>query len=115
MRYIELTPRLVFFTLLFLIVGSYSLFEARFLILGPHITITEPQDGARVSQSVILTKGVAHNIAYISLNDRPIFVDQQGNFEEKVIMFPGLNTMTMRAKDRFGRETDKTIRIVYNK
>lgn len=100
---------IVFFLLLIL----YTLFQARFLILGPVINIESPHDGELVDQSVIMIKGTAQNIAYISLNDRPIFIDSKGNWNERYALSPGLSVITLRAKDRFGRETEKTLRLVY--
>ena len=114
MSYIEFTPRKILFLVLFLLLGSYSLFQARFLILGPNISIISPKDGARIDSPVVLVEGVAKNIAYISLDDRPIFIDPKGNFSEKLIAPSGLSIITMRARDRFGRQTEKTIRVVYN-
>jgi hypothetical protein len=100
---------IVFFVLLLL----YTLFQARFLILGPVIYIDSPYDGELEPTSVIIIKGRAKNIAYISLNDRPIFIDSNGNWSEKYALSEGLSIITLKASDRFGRKTEKTVRLVY--
>lgn len=112
---LNLSPRALLLAFGALLLGGYILFEARFIIVGPHISVQEPLDGTRVSAAVVLLKGKADNITHISVDDRPIFIDEHGNFEEKVIVSPGLDTITIWARDRFGRETDKSLRIVYNK
>jgi len=111
----ELGSRFWVFFSLFILLVLYSLFQARFLILGPNIRITSPLDGARVESPVVELLGVASNISYISVNDRPIFVNEKGDFDEKLIVPVGLSIITMKAKDRFGRETEKVTRVVYNK
>ena len=98
---------LVFFALL----GAYVLFQARFIILGPEISIQSPRDGATVPAGLLTLTGTARNIAFISLDDRPIFIDQHGNWSEKLLVPAGLSIMTIKASDRFGRETTKTLEI----
>ncbi|MDB5266866.1 MAG: seg [Parcubacteria group bacterium] len=110
---IEFTPKHIFFGFLFVLLVAYTLFQARFLILGPHLRVDTPIDGATTPTPVVRITGNAQNIAYISLNDRPIFIDAKGNFSEKLIAAPGLDIITLRARDRFGRSTEKEIRVVY--
>jgi hypothetical protein len=97
----------------FLLIAVYALFQARFLILGPRITIDRPANGMLVTENVIIVEGRAQNIAYISMNGRPIFIDSKGNWSEKYVVSIGLNIITIKAKDRFGRETEKELRVVY--
>ena len=99
---------------LFLLLISYSLFQARFLILGPQVWIENPQDGHTVESPSVTITGQAKNVAWISLNDRQIFTDEKGIWSEKLIVSKGLSIMTIKARDRFGRETEKRVRIVLN-
>ena len=99
--------------LFFVLIAAYALFQARFLILGPSIDLTSPKDG-QVVNSVVDVRGTAHNIAYLSLNDRQIFIDKEGNFSEEWIASPGVSIMTLRARDRFNREKETMIHVVVN-
>lgn len=94
------------------IIGIYALFQARFLILGPRIHLESPTDGFVASSSLVYVRGTAQNVTFISLNDRPIFLDEKGRFEEKFLAYPGRSTIIIKARDRFGRETERTTRIV---
>ncbi len=108
MRKIEnISPKQWAVVLFFLIIIVYSLFQARFVILGPYIEIQTPQNGASLETNLVNITGRAENISFISLNDRPIFVDKNGNWNEKLIAPQGLSIITVRAKDRFGRNTEK--------
>jgi hypothetical protein len=99
--------------LLILIVG-YSYYQARKIIVGPQITITSPKDGATVPTSLVEIDGVANNINSISLDDRPIFIDEKGNFAEKLLLSGGYTIITLKAEDRFGRQIKKTLELYYN-
>lgn len=98
-----------------LILGIYVLFQAKNLILGPQITITEPADGVTVSFNVVSIKGIARNISEITLDDSPIFIDTKGVFAEKLIVPPGYSIIKLSAQDRFGRKKTTLLHIVYTK
>ncbi|MFH0804331.1 MAG: hypothetical protein V1896_01905 [Candidatus Zambryskibacteria bacterium] len=96
-----------------LLLISYGIFNARNLIIGPTIEIFSPTQDVETEENVIDIKGQAKNIAFISLNEKPIFVDKEGLFEEKLLLSPGSNIIEIRAKDRFKKEILKTIKIYY--
>jgi len=114
MKRVVIKPRPALFTLLFLLLITYSLFQARFLILGPQVWIENPADGAVVSDPIVVVSGTAKNVAWISLNDRQIFTNEEGWWSEKLIVAEGLSIMTVRVRDRFDRETEKQVRIILN-
>lgn len=94
------------------LIALYAFFQARYLILGPRITILSPLNGSTVDSSLVLVEGIAKNVTYISMNDRPIFLDEKGRFEEKFLAYPGSSTIIIKARDRFGRETERITKIV---
>lgn len=104
---------IVFATLLACILG-YTYFQMQSLVTGPIITVLEPQNGAVVTSSHIEIKGTTKNISSINLNDRLIFIDESGAFKEKLLLSPGYNIITLRAEDKFGRNTKDTLELVYN-
>jgi hypothetical protein len=90
----------------------FVLFQARFLIMGPQITLTESPKTPG-NERYIEIKGTAYNISRIWLNDRPIFTDAQGNFKEAIVLENGYTIATLRAEDRYGRTTNVTREMVY--
>jgi hypothetical protein len=92
---------------------SYGLFNARNLITGPVVEIFNPTGSVETGENVLTVKGKATNITSISLNEKPIFVDKEGLFEEKLLLSPGSNTIEIKAGDRFKKEIKKTITIYY--
>ncbi len=99
--------------ILFIFVLGYTGFEIQKLIFGPKISITSPSNGSLVSDSLIEITGDAQNVKQITLNDRPIFIDENGNFKEKILLSYGYNSLTMHASDRFGQETEKSLELIY--
>ncbi len=97
-----------------LIIFGYSLFQAKNLIIGPTFTIETPQDGATLGNEVFTVKGVAHNVASITLNDSPIFIDEQGVFEEKLIAPLGYSIIELSVADRFGRRKTEYLHLIQN-
>ena len=109
---IDIQLRQAFLIILSSLLIVYSLYQARALLIGPQIWIERPQDGEVVENPLVTVEGQARNIAWISLNDHQIFTDEKGRWGEKLIVSQGLSIMTMKARDRFGRETEKSVRIV---
>ncbi len=96
------------------IILGYAYFEFHPLLLGPIVTITSPQNGAVVATPLVAVEGTAKNITAITLNGRPISIDEQGRFKEKESMPVGYAMLTLVAKDRFGRSTTKTLELWRN-
>ena len=111
---IEFRPKYAIFVLFFLVLGLYALFQARFLVFGPRIFIETHSDGVVVKDSVIILGGRGVNIAWLSLNGRQIFMDEDGRWSEKLIVSTGTSIMTVEAQDRFGRRAVKNISIIFN-
>ncbi|MBI5126386.1 MAG: hypothetical protein HZA80_01305 [Candidatus Taylorbacteria bacterium] len=99
---------------LFIIVG-YALYSSKEFVSGPQLTIVSPIDGEVLSTSTIIVQGVAKNIKNIYFNDRPILIDEQGNFREISLLHEGYNVFTLKADDRFNRHIDKTLHLVYTR
>jgi len=105
----------IFITLVAIFIVGYSIYQARNLIGGPEINITSPQNGATLTDPFVEIKGTTENIVSISLNDRPIFVDKQGAFSEKILLVSGYNILKVTVKDKFGRSVEKRLELVLDK
>lgn len=95
------------------VIAGYSYIKAENLVNGPRLSITLPQNGISTSSPTIDINGKAENIVAISLNDRPIFIDEHGVFKETFALSHGYNPIKLSARDKFGRETQKILEIMY--
>jgi hypothetical protein len=112
----RLTLRPVLFTAIGILIGtiffSYVIFQARFLIQGPVITLTTEPPTEQTEQIVTL-EGTVKNITRLSLNGRQIFTDETGYFKEALLLENGYTIATIAATDRYGRETKVIRSFVY--
>ncbi|SRR3989344_4480118 len=92
---------------------SYGIFNARNLIIGPIVEIYSPTQNMETRENLLIIKGRAKNITFLSLNSKPIFVDMEGLFEEKLLLSPGSNIIEIKAKDRFKKEVIKILKVYY--
>ncbi len=104
--------KIVFLSILLFATLIYVVFQARFLIIGPQIVLSEEPNSLQNIQQIKLT-GSAFNISRLWLNDRPIYTDAQGNFKEALVLENGYTVTTLRAEDRYGRITTLTRSFVY--
>jgi hypothetical protein len=93
-------------------IALYALFQARHLIEGPIITIDTPRNGASVARASIDIIGTTKNVTRIRLNDRSIFITENGAFSEKLLLPMGYTIMKLEAEDRFGRSTQELLHVV---
>ena len=103
--------RLLFYltlTMLAVFVG-YGVFEGRRIVEGPSLTILSPLDGSATSSTKVVISGRTSNIAFLSLNGKESYTDSRGYFNETLSPPPGYTTVSITARDRFGRQVARTI------
>jgi hypothetical protein len=100
-------------TFVVLIVLGYALVTSHSFISGPEIVIYEPVNGSALATSSVMIKGAALRIQDITLNGRPILIDEKGNFNETLLLSPGYNVSLFSAKDKFDRTTEYKLELVY--
>lgn len=91
---------------------GYVIFQARYLIIGPQIILTDKHPLLSNERQIFLS-GTAFNISHLWLNDRQIYTDVEGNFKEALVLENGYTVATLRAEDRYGRETRVSQPFVY--
>lgn len=108
-RYIRIGTGII----LGLIILGYGASKSINLLMGPEIRIDSPKNGETLREPLLNIKGLVKNAAFITLNDKQIFVDDKGNMTDQILLYEGYNIMTVKAKDKFGREKIVTREIVY--
>ena len=104
---------LIILLIVILIIGGYGYFRSRDYLTGPIVRVDTPLDGKTQTEALIVVRGFSKNVSFLTLNGNKIFVDELGEFKEQLLLFPGYNIITLEAKDRFGRQTKKTLELVY--
>ncbi len=97
-----------------LTIAGYTLAKTKDILIGPRLVIEYPSSGITVHNELVTIIGRAQNISSVSMGSRPIFTDEGGYFEEKLLVPYGYSILKLTARDRFDREVTKTIELVYN-
>ncbi len=105
--------KIIIISVILLFFLGYTVYEMQRIVFGPKIEIISPQNGSLISNSLTEVLGIAKNIKEIYMNDRKIFVDEQGNFKEEMLLSYGYNVIAIKASDKFGRSTEKIIEVIY--
>jgi len=95
----------------FLIIIGYAYYEARGILFGPSIQIS--QTIQEVSNPYIELSGTTSHIATLSMNGQSIPVTEAGAFEIPFALAPGYNRIVLDATDKYGHSTEKVVQIIY--
>ena len=104
--------RLTIALIIIIIIVLYVVFNTRLLIKGPQVEIYDLQDGQKISEELVVIKGKATDISFISLNDRQIFIDEDQMFNEKMLLTNRVNKVEVYAKDKFGKEKKERLFLI---
>ena len=88
------------------IFAGYVLFQVRILSRPPVLVIRAPVEGAQVEHNMAVT-GKSDLDAAVTVNSKPVVINDQGEFSEVILLSSGEHTITVKATARNGKS--KTI------
>jgi cytoskeletal protein RodZ len=96
-----------------LIIAGYLLFQYRSVYLPPMLEVNSPQQNASITADEVLVKGRADIDATVTINNDAVSLNNKGEFSRQVSVFPGPTTLTIKARNRLGKETtiNRTITV----
>lgn len=94
------------------VIVSYAILRSLNYARGPVINIIRPFDYEAVASSTVMFSGQALRVNNLILNGKAVPIDQAGNFNESIIVFPGVNMITLQASDQFGRSVEKRLQVI---
>lgn len=65
----------------------------------PYIILEEPQNGIITNRNVIKVKGYTDIGAIVTINDRPVYLYDDGSFSQDIILIEGQNKITVKAQN----------------
>lgn len=93
-------------------VTGYFVYQARAWILEPHLLITSPEDGATLFTPRVVVEGEAGEALELTINGLKAYSDETGRFSKELLLAPGVHTVEIIARDKFGKEQSITRQIV---
>jgi|SRR3989344_2432697 len=94
------------------IIIGYATWRSLNYVRGPSIEIFEPINGSAIENRTTIIRGQSKRVNNLTLNGNPVFIDEESNFHETIIVFPGVNRITITGEDRFKRQTSTLLEIV---
>ncbi len=101
----------IFIFIIFLLIALYIFFQYNSLIFPPQLSITSPSENQEITGNVVKVSGKTNAYDTVFISGQEAYVDIQGNFEKSIYVFLGNNKVEITAKNRFGKQTKKTINI----
>lgn len=92
-----------------------KVFNVVFKSEKPKLEIKEPQDNLKSLKQEIQIAGSTDKEIYIRVNDLPVVVDAQGNFQTFLKLKEGENKISITAQDTAGNIEAKTLTVTYQK
>lgn len=95
------------------VIIGYAVFQTRGIIAGPQIIVDTPENGSTATSSLLTLSGRIERSKSAFIDDRPIFVDLEGRFFERLLLQKGYNIIDIKATDAQGRTREKTLEVIY--
>lgn len=92
-------------------VSVYFFYEFRFMIGRPLLVISSPQTDLVTNADSIPVSGRIEKEATLMLNGRPIYTNEQGEFQDGALLRKGLNALEFEVANRLGK-TNKVVRYI---
>lgn len=92
----------------------YSVFRLYPLIQGPTIEIYSPNNWSNVASTTFEISGRSLREKEITLQGKPITVDTEGYFKERLVGSLPYTIIVLVATDRYGRSETKTLNVIPN-
>lgn len=80
----------------------------------PTITLSTQSEEFTSEKDTVNLKGSATEGAIVFMNSEPILVTPSGQFTQDVQLAPGVNEIVISAKSRAGKESQKSVKVLFN-
>lgn len=100
-------PKIVKSIIIIIVAGVFFVYIGFYLKISfspPQIEIMEPIDNLVTENSFVYIIGKTNRETEVTINNELILKDNLGNFNEKVNLKKGLNTITISAKNRYSQK-----------
>lgn len=93
---------------------GYLGYQLRTMFIPPALVIESPRENAQTPSNLSVT-GTTDPNATVYVNNESVSINPDGKFTKSLTLFPGKNTITVKSKNRFGKEAILERQIVVKK
>jgi len=105
----------IFFIIFLIAIVWYFSREITFLTAAPDLEINSPFTDLIVSEESFEVIGKTDPTAFLTINDKKIFIEKDGNFNNLINLVAGVNLIKIKAENRFGKTNEIIRRIIYER
>lgn len=108
------TPKIisvVLISMLFLGLSFYLYTKIDSFVATPELVITTPEKDGIVKENQTVVRGKTGKGNKIFVNNQPVVIDEDGFFNEKIILKNGINVITVKSVNRFGKENKSSVSV----
>lgn len=98
----------------FLVLVFWLIFQYLSLTRPPFLKVEYPKEGLEVQEEVIEISGKADKDALVTVNMETVLLSSQGEFTQKLTLFPGENNLLIEAVNKNGQKS-KIERMIFFK
>lgn len=80
----------------------------------PQLQVNTDLDGKHVTNPTVVVSGKTEPAAVLNINGKAVEVDDKGNYNSKVGLIPGKNTIEIKAKDVAGNESAILLEVTFD-
>jgi hypothetical protein len=116
--FFAITPKALIFGLSIIIIAGISIYffyQLSFLIKPPELIIEHPSEDLIINEGKILVKGKTQINAEVSINGGGVWLDEEGVFNQEILLQEGINVIKIIAVNKFGRKNEMIRKIIYEK
>lgn len=101
-----------------LIVGAllmigYLGWQVKHIVEPPEMVLHNPPNGFVTTDGALLVQGETNKEVFIKINGKDVPNNGSGQFEERLDLSPGVNTITISAKRKYGKSKIITRHVVF--
>ena len=102
---IKFNRTFVIFAAVFILLVLYITFQYRAAIFNPPLNVVKPIEGEVVSAQEVTVVGKTDPNSTVYVNEEVASLDKKGNFKKTISVFPGTETITIKAVNNFHKTT----------
>lgn len=91
----------------------FLLYRVNAIFSPPPLRIISPIDGTVTDSRQLLVTGMTAQESELIINNKAVFVDQEGKFSTYVDLQSGLNLITITAQKRYSRPQEAKVRVLF--
>jgi cytoskeletal protein RodZ len=102
------SPKLTFAVgvgVIMVLVLGYLGIQYKKFISPPSLSVLEPKEEQIVKERRVRVTGKTDGDAIVKINNQPVLLDSEGNFEAEIEIFEGTDEIVVKAQSRAGKET----------